>query len=70
MDHEQWLEPHDQMMADHDRQIAEIRTELGRAVKMSVQNTRNERKRREELEQKSPNLPLRNWSLRNCCKLE
>jgi hypothetical protein len=56
MGHEKWLEQHDRMMADHDREIAEIRKELGRAVKLSVQNTRSERKRREELDQKVTQL--------------
>jgi len=56
MDHEKWLEQHGQMMADHDREIAEIRQGLGRAVKLSVQNARSERKRREELDQKVTQL--------------
>jgi hypothetical protein len=33
----------------HDREIAEIRRELGRAVRLSIQETRNERKRRQEM---------------------
>ena len=33
----------------HHREIAEIRRELGRAVRLSVQETRNERKRRQEM---------------------
>jgi hypothetical protein len=33
----------------HDREIGEIRRELGRAIRLSVQETRNERKRRQEM---------------------
>ncbi|HXB73876.1 MAG TPA: hypothetical protein VNY05_36895 [Candidatus Acidoferrales bacterium] len=33
----------------HDREIAEIRRELGRAIRLSIQETRNERKRRQEM---------------------
>jgi hypothetical protein len=33
----------------HHREMAQIRRELGRAVRLSVQETRNERKRRQEM---------------------
>ena len=56
MDHEKWLEQHDRMLADHDREMAEIRKDLGRAVKLSVLNSRNERKRRTELDQRFTEL--------------
>ena len=34
----------------HDRQIAEIRRELGRAIRLSIQEARDQRKRHQELE--------------------
>ena len=71
MDHEKWLQQHDEMLADHDRwmaqsqeaaarhdrEMAEIRagqakTEnvLRRAIRLSVQEARSQRKRHQELE--------------------
>jgi hypothetical protein len=38
-----------EMAERHDREMAEIRRELGRAVRLSIQETRNERKRRQEM---------------------
>jgi hypothetical protein len=38
-----------EMAEQHDREIAEIRRELARAVRLSIQETRNERKRRQEM---------------------
>ena len=38
-----------ELAEQHDREIAEIRRELGRAVRLSIQETRNERKRRQEM---------------------
>jgi hypothetical protein len=34
----------------HDREITEIRRELGRAIRLSIQEARNQRKRHRELE--------------------
>jgi hypothetical protein len=75
MDHEKWLQQHDEMHADHDRwmsqmqekhrqaaelhdrEMAEIRagqaktdTVLRRAIRLSVQEARSQRKRHQELE--------------------
>src|SRR5450432_1853426 len=36
----------------HDREIGEIRRELGRAVRLSIQEARNERKRRHEMDER------------------
>jgi len=38
-----------ELAEQHDREIAQIRRELGRAVRLSIQETRNERKRRQEM---------------------
>ena len=38
-----------ELAEQHDREMAEIRRELGRAVRLSIQETRNERKRRQEM---------------------
>jgi hypothetical protein len=38
-----------EMAEQHDREIAEIRRQLGQAVRLSIQETRNERKRRQEM---------------------
>src|SRR5688572_8728678 len=51
MDHEKWLEQHDRMIADHDREMAELRASqaktenaLRRAIRLSVQDARRQRK--------------------------
>jgi hypothetical protein len=36
--------------ARHDQQMSEIRSQIGRAVRLSIQEARNERKRRQDLE--------------------
>ena len=49
MDHQEWLEQHGRMIADHemrhDRDMAEIRNTLRRAIRLSVQDARRQRKR-------------------------
>jgi len=54
MDHEQWLEQHDRMMADFEIKVERVRelhesTErlLRRAIRDSVREARNERQRRQ-----------------------
>jgi hypothetical protein len=58
MDHEKWLEQHDEMLADHDREMAEIRQAqqqlvkdvgqvLRRAIRDGIREARNERARRQ-----------------------
>lgn len=56
MDHEKWLEQHDQMMADHALTMASInegldKTEktLRRAIRLAVQDARRQRKRNAEV---------------------
>jgi hypothetical protein len=65
MDHEKWLEQHDRMMADHeimiaraDREMTALRESQAKtervlrwAIRLSVREHRNERKRRQELEE-------------------
>lgn len=46
MDYEQWLEQHDRMIADHDREMGEIRQMLRRAIRDGIREARNERTRR------------------------
>jgi hypothetical protein len=57
MDHEKWPEQHDEMLADHDREMAEIRQAqkelvkdvgqvLRRAIRDGIREARNERARR------------------------
>ena len=64
MDHEKWLEQHDQMIADHeirhDRDMAELRASqakteatLRRAIRLSVQDARRQRNRDAEFDEKS-----------------
>ena len=71
MDHEKWLQQHDEMLADHDRWLADLRESaarhdreiaairagqaktdnvLRRAIRLGVQEARNQRKRHQELE--------------------
>jgi hypothetical protein len=63
MDHEQWLEQHDRMMADHevrhDRDMAELRASqaktestLRRAIRLSVQDARRQRTRNADFDLK------------------
>ena len=66
MDHEQWLEQHDRMMADHEVLLAEhhnmlaehhktmarIDRRLDRAIQLSVQDARRQRKRNLEFDEK------------------
>src|SRR5438477_52227 len=56
MDHEQWLEQHDRMIADHDREMTEIRQILRSAVRIGVREARNERQKRRELDEKITQL--------------
>jgi hypothetical protein len=42
-------ERHDEAIARHDREMAEIRRELGRAVRLSLQEARHERRQRQDL---------------------
>jgi hypothetical protein len=49
MDHQQWLEQHDRMIADMDRM-------LRRAIRDSVREARNERVKRRELDHKITQL--------------
>jgi hypothetical protein len=63
MDHEQWLEQHDRMIADHEQwlhrhheAIAEIEEMLRQAVRLSVREARNERRRRRGLDDKITQL--------------
>jgi hypothetical protein len=49
MDHQQWLEQHDRMIADMDRM-------LRRAIRDSVREARNERRKRRELDDKITQL--------------
>ncbi len=51
MDHEKWLEQHDEMMADHNREISEIRAlqaktdkRLDRAIRFAVADARRQRR--------------------------
>ena len=46
MEHEQWLEQHDRMMADHEQVMKEIDARLNRAIRDSIRESRNERMRR------------------------
>jgi hypothetical protein len=46
---EQLGEERHQAAIRHDREMAEIRRDLGRAVRASIQETRNERKRRHDM---------------------
>jgi hypothetical protein len=57
MDHEKWLEQHDEMIADHDREMAQIREAqyrlvrdvgqiLRRAIRAGIREARDERARR------------------------
>lgn len=59
-DHEKWLEQHDEMLADHDREISEIRAlqartdkRLDRAIRFAVADAR--RQRRVNAEQRQTN---------------
>jgi len=56
MDHQEWLEQHDRMIADHemrhDRDMAEIRNTLRIAIRLSVQDARRQRKRNQEFDEK------------------
>jgi hypothetical protein len=63
MDHEQWLQEHDRMIADHEQwlhrhheAIAEIEGMLRQAVRLSVREARNERRKRQELDDKITQL--------------
>jgi hypothetical protein len=70
MDHQKWLEQHDQMIADHDRGMAELResherlqasqekTErvLRRAIRLTVKDGRRQRKRNQEFDDKMTQL--------------
>ena len=56
MDHQQWLEQHDRMMADHEVLMEELgksqaKTEntLRRAIRLAVQDARRQRRRNEEI---------------------
>ena len=62
MDHQEWLEHHDRMIADHeirhDREMAELRASqakteqtLRRAIRLSVQESRHQRQRNLEFKQ-------------------
>ena len=56
MDHQEWLEQHGRMIADHemrhDRDMAEIRNTLRIAIRLSVQDARRQRKRNQEFDEK------------------
>ena len=41
---------------EHDREMAEIRKELGRAIRLGVREIRSERKKRQELDEKITKL--------------
>src|SRR5438105_9445900 len=70
MDHEQWLEQHDRMMADHEvflkqheefireheRVINRIDARLDRAIRDSIREARNERRKRRDLDEKITQL--------------
>lgn len=49
MDHQQWLEQHDRMMADHEIIMARIDRRLDRAIGLAVQDARRQRIRNKEL---------------------
>ena len=46
MDHEQWLQRHDEAIARHDREMADIGRMLRQAIRLSVREARNEHMRR------------------------
>jgi len=57
MDHEQWLEQHERAIAEHKQRIAEQERlgaltdrRLDRAIRLSVLEARNERKKRQEMD--------------------
>jgi hypothetical protein len=52
MDHENWLEQHDRMHADHARDIAEMNKTLRRAIRLGVEDARRQCKRNLEFDQK------------------
>jgi hypothetical protein len=59
MDHGEWLEQHDRMMADHEIMLAEhhktmarIDRRLDRAIRLGVQDARRQRKWNQEFDQK------------------
>ena len=70
MDHEKWLEQHDRTMADHalamqehertlayhDRIMKQIDARLDRALRDSIREARNERRKRRELDDKITQL--------------
>lgn len=50
MDHEKWLEQHDQMMADHDLRFARTEKVLRTAIRLAVQDARRQRRRNAEFD--------------------
>jgi len=56
MDHEQWLQRHDEAIARHEHAIADIERMLRQAVRLSVREARNERAKRRELDDKITQL--------------
>jgi len=61
MDHQQWLEQHDRMIADHDRGMADLRLQaaqdqtdrtLRRAIRLAVQDARRQCRRNQEFDDK------------------
>jgi hypothetical protein len=49
--HDRQIAEHDRQIAEHDREIARIDRTLRRAIRLGVREARNERKRRQELDQ-------------------
>lgn len=56
MDHQEWLEQHDRMLADHDQMMARIDRRLDRAIRLSVQDARRQRKRNLDFDEKMTQL--------------
>jgi hypothetical protein len=52
MDHEKWLEQHDQMMADHDLRFARTEKVLRTAIRLAVQDARRQRRRNAEFDKR------------------
>jgi hypothetical protein len=50
MNHQEWLEQHDQMMADHEVAMQRIDRRLDRAIRLGIREARHERKRHQELQ--------------------
>lgn len=54
--HDRWLEEHERAMAEHHRVMAIIDARLNRAIRLSVQDARAQRKRNQEFDEKMTQL--------------